>query len=122
MNLAMKLLNQPSSSSCCERNWSTHSFIHSVKRNALTPEHAEDLVYVHSNMRHLSRRTEVYKKGETMMWDIGGDSFESLSGVGILEVTNIFLDVPELQPFSFGDVEVQNEENEPVEVNDEEEA
>ncbi|KAF7844518.1 DUF659 domain-containing protein/Dimer_Tnp_hAT domain-containing protein [Senna tora] len=26
-NLALKLLSQPSSSSCCERNWSTYSFI-----------------------------------------------------------------------------------------------
>jgi hypothetical protein len=69
MNLAMKLLNQPASSSCCERNWSTYSFIHSVKRNALTPTRAEDLVFVHSNMRHLSRRTEACKKGETRMWE-----------------------------------------------------
>ncbi|GJM95867.1 hypothetical protein PR202_ga12650 [Eleusine coracana subsp. coracana] len=41
---------------------------------------------------------------------------------GILEVANLSLDEPELQAVSFGDVEVQNEENEPVEVNDEEEA
>ena len=29
--LAAKILGQPSSSSCCERNWSTYSFINSVK-------------------------------------------------------------------------------------------
>ena len=34
--LALKLLGQPCSSSCCERNWSTYSFIHSLKRNKLT--------------------------------------------------------------------------------------
>lgn len=45
-SLAIKLISQPASSSCRERNWSTHSFIHSVKRNALTPERAEDLVFV----------------------------------------------------------------------------
>uniref|UniRef100_A0A8R7PE57 DUF659 domain-containing protein n=1 Tax=Triticum urartu TaxID=4572 RepID=A0A8R7PE57_TRIUA len=28
-SLALKLLGQPSSSPCCERNWSTYSFIHS---------------------------------------------------------------------------------------------
>ncbi|TVU50679.1 hypothetical protein EJB05_02059, partial [Eragrostis curvula] len=106
MNLAMKLLNQPASSSCCERNWSTYSFIHSVKRNALTPERAEDLVFVHSNLRHLSRRSDAYKKGETSMWDVGGDSFESLSGVGILEVADLSLDEPELEAVSFGDAEV----------------
>ncbi|GJN00951.1 hypothetical protein PR202_ga18178 [Eleusine coracana subsp. coracana] len=41
---------------------------------------------------------------------------------GILEVANLSLDEPELQAVSFGDVEVQNEENVPVEVNDDEEA
>jgi hypothetical protein len=51
---------------------------------------------VHSNLRHLSRRTEAYKNGETRMWDVGGDSFESLSGVGILEVANLSLDEPTL--------------------------
>lgn len=32
-SIALKLLGQPSSSSCCERNWSTYSFIHSSLRN-----------------------------------------------------------------------------------------
>jgi len=112
MSLAMKLLSQPASSSCCERNWSTYSFVHSVKRNALTPARAENLVFVHSNLRHLSR-SDTYKKGETRMWDVGGDSFESLSGVGILEVANLSLDEPELQGVSFGDVDIENiDENE----------
>jgi hypothetical protein len=108
MSLAMKLLSQPASSSYCERNWSTYSFIHSVKRNVLTPARAEDLVFVHSNLRHLSRRTESYKTGETKMWDVGGYSFESLSGVGIFEVANLSLDEPELQIVSFGDVDIEN--------------
>jgi hypothetical protein len=63
---------------------------------------------VHSNLRHLSRRTEAYKKGETRMWDVGGDSFESLSGVGILEVANLSLDEPALHSVSFGDVDIEN--------------
>jgi len=83
--LALKLLNQPASSSCCERNWSTYSFIHSKKRNKLTPERAEDLVFIHNNLRLLSRKAEEYKSGPAKMWDIG-DGFESLSGIGILEV------------------------------------
>jgi len=118
MSLAMKLLSQPASSSCCERNWSTYSFVHSVKRNALTPERAEDLVFVHSNLRHLSRRTDAYKTGETRMWDVGGDSFDSLGGVGILEVADLSLDEPELQAVSFGldeppvDIVDDNETNE----------
>jgi hypothetical protein len=61
--IALKLLNQPSSSSCCERNWSTYDFIHRMKRNNLTPERAEDLVFVHINLRLLSRKAEDYKSG-----------------------------------------------------------
>ncbi|KAG5531581.1 hypothetical protein RHGRI_026258 [Rhododendron griersonianum] len=37
-SLALKLLSQPCSSSCCERNWSTYSFIHSMRRNKMTPQ------------------------------------------------------------------------------------
>jgi hypothetical protein len=102
MGLAMKLLCQPASSSCCERNWSTYSFIHCVSRNALTPERAEDLVFAHSNLRHLSRRSDAYKKGETRMWDVGGDSFDSFGGIGVLEVAGLSLDEPELQATTFG--------------------
>ncbi|XP_066327000.1 uncharacterized protein [Miscanthus floridulus] len=115
MSLTIKLLSQPASSSCCERNWSTYSFIHSVKRNALTPERAEDLVFVHSNLRHLSRRTDAYKTGETRMWDVGGDSFDSLSGVGLLEVADLSIDEPELQAVSFGLGDLDVEENEEAE-------
>ncbi|KAJ7970782.1 Dimer_Tnp_hAT domain-containing protein [Quillaja saponaria] len=79
-NIALKLLGQPCSSSCCERNWSTYSFIHSMRRNKITPQRAEDLVYVHTNLRLLSRKNESYNKGETKMWDIGGDHFDPLEG------------------------------------------
>ncbi|GJN12088.1 hypothetical protein PR202_ga30334 [Eleusine coracana subsp. coracana] len=106
-SLAIRSISQPASSSCCERNWSTYSFIYSMKTNALTPQHAEDLIYVHSNLRLLSRSTYGYKKGDTRMWDVGGDSFDSLSGVGILEVANLSIDEPELQAVSFGDVEME---------------
>ena len=92
--LALKLLNQPASSSCCERNWSTYSFIHSMKRNKLTPERAEDLVFIHNNLRLLSRKAEEYKSGPAKMWDVGGDGFESLSGIGILEIADLSLDEP----------------------------
>ena len=55
---AFKLLGQLCSSSCAERNWSTYKFIHSLKRNKMAPAHAEDLVYVHSNLQLLSRHHE----------------------------------------------------------------
>ena len=48
--LAFRLLGQPSSSSCAERNWSTYAFIHSLRRNKLTTSRAQDLVYIHNNL------------------------------------------------------------------------
>ncbi|XP_057467262.1 uncharacterized protein LOC130796494 [Actinidia eriantha] len=117
--IALKILTQPSSSSCCERNWSTYSFIHSLKRNKMTPQRAEDLVFVHSNLRLLSRRSPQYCSGETKMWDIAGDQFGSLEDVGMLEVANLSLDEPELEVVVFtddGDVEGINSEVEVTEV------
>lgn len=68
--LAFKLLSQPASSSCCERNWSTYSQIQNIKRNKLTSTRAEDLVFVHANARLLSRKKKSYKEGPTKYWDI----------------------------------------------------
>ncbi|KAH1197017.1 hypothetical protein GmHk_18G050908 [Glycine max] len=50
---AFKLLGQPTSSSCCERNWSTYSFIHSLRRNRLNPSGTKNLVYIHNNFHLL---------------------------------------------------------------------
>eukprot|EP00955_Chlamydomonas_euryale_P056729 356537-Chlamydomonas_euryale.AAC.1 len=49
--VAMRVLAQPSSASSCERNWSTYEFIHNRRRNRLTMERADDLVFVFSNLR-----------------------------------------------------------------------
>ena len=57
--VALKVLSQPSSSSGCERNWSTFGFIHSASRNRLLPARPEKLVYVHSNLRLLRKLTAV---------------------------------------------------------------
>ncbi|XP_030477544.2 uncharacterized protein LOC115694594 [Syzygium oleosum] len=96
-SLALKLLAQPSSSSCAERNWSTYSFVHSMRRNRMTPKRAEDLVFIHSNLRLLSRKSPQYAQGETKMWDIGGDAFDTFEDVGVLEVANLSLDEPEME-------------------------
>ncbi|KAL8507350.1 hypothetical protein ACS0TY_018046 [Phlomoides rotata] len=91
-SIVVRLIGQVSSSSCCERNWSTYSFIHSTKRNHITPKCAEDLVYVHNNLRLLLRKTPQYTKEESKMWDVAGDAFDSMDDVGILVVTNLSLD------------------------------
>ena len=80
--ISLKLLRQPSSSSCRERNWSTYNFIHSLKRNKMAPKRAEDLVYVHSNLRLIPRNSSNYNEEETRMWDIARDRF-SLDDDGI---------------------------------------
>ena len=49
--IAIRILSQTSSSSGCERNWSTFDQVHTKKRNRLARKRVNDLVYVHYNMR-----------------------------------------------------------------------
>ncbi|KAH1213714.1 hypothetical protein GmHk_14G041617 [Glycine max] len=115
--VALKLLVQPCSSSCCERNWSTYSFIHSLKRNKMDPKRAEDLVFVHSNLRLLSRKEEGYKKGETRLWDINGAVHDPLDdSAGVLEMKDLSLDEPDLEAMLFLDDGSGGEENETIRV------
>ena len=67
--------------------------------------HAEDLVYVHSNLRLLSRRNVQYINTATKMWDIAGDSWNEgdiHGGVGILKNATLTLDEPELEAMVIG--------------------
>jgi len=50
-HLAMKLLSQCASSSGCERNWSTFTFIHTKLRNRLGHKKLHQLVFVNYNLR-----------------------------------------------------------------------
>ena len=110
--LAFRVLEQPTSSSCCERNWSTYSFIHSYRRNKLTPKRAEDLVFIHNNLRLLSRNTSAYNDEKTKMWDVGGDDFGSMEDLGVLEFANLSLDEPELESVFFNEDSNQSTEKE----------
>ncbi|GKF19543.1 hypothetical protein Tco_0068181 [Tanacetum coccineum] len=102
-SLAFRVLGQPTSSSCCERNWSTYSFIHSLRRNKLSPKRAEDLVFIHNNLCLLSRSTDQYNEEKTMMWDVGGDDFGTLEDTGFLEFASLSLDEPELERVFFSE-------------------
>ncbi|GJQ91904.1 hypothetical protein Tco_0003043 [Tanacetum coccineum] len=99
--LAFRVLDQPTSSSCSEQNWSTYSFVNSLRRNKLTPKRAEDLVFVHNNLRLLSRSTEQYLDKKTKMWDVGGDEFGIMEDTGFLELAQLSLDEPELENVFF---------------------
>ena len=72
--LATRILSQVASSSTTERNWSIYGFIHSVKRNRLGSQKAKDLVYVHSNLRLVSRRGEEYTSGPHKEWDVEAEN------------------------------------------------
>ncbi|KAL9669687.1 hypothetical protein QQ045_007235 [Rhodiola kirilowii] len=99
--LAIRLLGQPTSSSCAERNWSTYSFINSAKRN--NSMRAEDLVFIHNNLRLLSRSKSEYLGERTKMWDVGGDEFGTLEDTSILEFADLSLDEPEMENVFFED-------------------
>jgi len=68
----------------------------------MTPKRAEDLVYVHSNLCLLSRNSSKYKEEETKLWNIVGDEL-SLNDNGILEISNLSLDEPELEGVFFNE-------------------
>ena len=66
---------------------------------------AEDLVYVHSNLRLLSRRNEEYVNTATKMWDIAGDSWNDSDihrGAEVLENATLILDELELEAMVIG--------------------
>jgi hypothetical protein len=52
----MKILAECPSSSPSERNWSSYDFVHSKKRNSLTPFRAAMLAYVFNNVRSLKKQ------------------------------------------------------------------
>ena len=86
--LAIHVLSQVASSSSAERNWSTYGFIHYVKPNRLGSQKAEDLVYVHSNLRLASRRDPEYSSGPSREWDVDPESVDldiSLAALNIEE-------------------------------------
>ena len=69
-----------------------------MRRNRITPKRAEDLVFVHSNLRLLSRRRPEYTIGESKKWDIGGDNWdEPFGGPELLEIVYLTLDEPEME-------------------------
>ena len=74
------------------------------RRNKMTPKRAEDLVFIHSNLRLLSRNSSKYREEETKLWDIGGDDF-SLEDSGILQIASLSLDEPELEEAFFNEDE-----------------
>nr|GEU74151.1 hAT dimerization domain, ribonuclease H-like domain protein [Tanacetum cinerariifolium] len=59
-----------------KNNTPLHCLAHSLnpRRNKLTTSRAQDLVYIHNNLRLLSRNPN----DDVKMWDVGGDAFDSM--------------------------------------------
>ena len=71
----------------------------------MAPARIEDLVYVYSNLRLLSRHNVEYVNTTTKIWDIVGDSWNESGihgGAGILENAALTLDEPELEAMVIG--------------------
>ena len=103
--LAMRLLSQVTSSSCCERNWSTYGNLYSVKKSRLEQSRAETMVYVHTNLRLIYRQREEWLKGKTKMWDVFPDDMGLDSSVE-LALANLDLNEPVLEPITFDDGDI----------------
>ena len=69
-HLYTHLLSHISSSFTSDRNWSTYTFIHYIKRNKLTSRRAAKLVATHSSLRLANRKTPDYQMGTMKQWDV----------------------------------------------------
>ncbi|XP_074587443.1 uncharacterized protein LOC141843279 [Curcuma longa] len=73
--IAVRILSQTTSSSGCERNWTTFSLIHTKVRNRLSYRRLEKMVYVHYNMRlqlrAITEEKEEQESGDVDPFDIG---------------------------------------------------
>ena len=71
----------------------------------MAPARIEDLVYVYSNLRLLSKHNVEYVNITTKIWDIVGDSWNESDihgGAGILENAALTLDESELEAMVIG--------------------
>lgn len=69
-DMAFRVLAQPVSTLSVERPWSTFSYIHNMKRYRVNTIWEDDLIYIHSNLRLLSRSNSNYKYGPHRKWDV----------------------------------------------------
>ncbi|OAY62702.1 hypothetical protein ACMD2_17581 [Ananas comosus] len=76
-NIVVRVLSQTTTSSECERNWSTFALIHTKVRNRLAYARLEKLVYIHYNMRLRLRcmQEEYDKEKELKTYDHLDTSF-----------------------------------------------
>ncbi|XP_033147167.1 uncharacterized protein LOC103868883 isoform X2 [Brassica rapa] len=71
--LATRILALTSSSSGCERNWSSFEGIHTKRRNRLGVNRLNSLVYVHFNARLLNKQKKIREKNADVIFDDGNE-------------------------------------------------
>ncbi|GBG86865.1 hypothetical protein CBR_g42149 [Chara braunii] len=72
--IAVKVMGMWSTATLAERNWASMDFVHSKRRNSLSPESLEKLVYIHWNMQLLRARSHK----DSGYVDVWGSYFEPL--------------------------------------------
>lgn len=86
--MALKIVSLTSSSSGCERNWSTFEGIHTKKRNRLDVERLNNLVYVQFNAKLVNKKNKMKEKRDVLLaadasqaqgWIVEGGDDEELS-------------------------------------------
>lgn len=104
--VAQRVTSMTSSAGACERNWSAYDFIHSKKRNKLTPDRANDLVFVFSNLRLMAKFKEPEKFAEWVE-EIDEEQQEALLG---LEGDEEFVPAYEMQDAADSDAEEMSDD------------
>ncbi|CAN6685690.1 unnamed protein product [Malus baccata var. baccata] len=97
--MAIKILSLTTSSSDCERNWSSFEGIHTKKRNRLDTTRLNNLVYVQFNARIVNKKKrEKEKKVDILLaseasmaqgWIVEGGDEELELGLGIGETSEV---------------------------------
>ena len=113
--LAMRILSQVTSSSCCERNWSTYGNLYSLKKSRLEQSRAEAMVYVHTNLRLIYRKRQEWLNGRTKMWDVFPDDMGLDNNIE-LALANMDLTDPVLEPVTFDDEPNEGSSSTPVDI------
>ncbi|GBG76910.1 hypothetical protein CBR_g23124 [Chara braunii] len=72
--IAINVLGMWSTATSAEQNWASMDFVHSKRRNSLSPESLEELVYIHWNMQLL----RVPNSKDNDYVDVWGSFFEPL--------------------------------------------
>ncbi|CAH8254209.1 unnamed protein product [Arabidopsis lyrata] len=74
--LAMKILSLTSSSSGCQRNWSTFEEIHKSERNRLDTDQMNSVVYVQFNSKLFNKRKRIKEENADVLVDGAEENIE----------------------------------------------